>query len=196
MTPQERAVTQTPITTTIPTTTLTMPFAVRSLSPKKPTRFDLTAKPAEKLVIAADLGITAVHWFSFKGAFHPVGRRDVRLEAVLEAEVEQPCGITLVPVRTRITEQVTRLYLSDWQTPTGSEVEIAADDEAEPLPDVIDVAAVGVEALSLALPAYPRAPGAELGQMVHAEPGTAPLSDDAVKPFAGLAGLRDTLGKT
>ncbi len=188
--------TNTPTPTTAPTTTLTMPFAVRSLSPKKPTRFDLTAKPAEKLVIAADLGITAVHWFSFKGAFHPVGRRDVRLEAVLEAEVEQPCGITLAPVRTKITERVTRLYLADWQAPTGSEVEIAADDEAEALPDMIDAGIVGVEALSLALPPYPRAPGAELGHIVHAEPGTAPLTDDAVKPFAGLAGLRDKLGKT
>ena len=173
-----------------------LPFSVRSLSPKKPTRFDLAAKPAEKAQIAKDLNISAVHWFHFKGAFHPVGRRDVRLEAVLQAEVEQPCGITLAPVRSVITETVTRLYLADWQAPTGSEVEIAPDDEAEGLPDMIDVATVGIEALSLALPAYPRAPGAELGAMVHAEPGTPPLTNDAVRPFAGLASLRDKLGKT
>lgn len=175
---------------------LSLPFPIRSLSPKKPTRFDLKAKPAEKLLVAAALDITAVHWLSFKGAFHPVGRRDVRLDAELEAEVEQPCGITLAPVRTVIKEQVTRLYLADWQEPTAAEVEIASDDDAEPLPDVIDVATVAIEALSLALPPYPRAPGAELGAVVHAEPGTAPLTDDAIKPFAGLAALKDRLGKT
>ncbi len=174
----------------------TLPLAARGLSPKKPTRFDLVAKPAERAVIAAALGITAVHWFSFKGALHPVGRRDVRLEARLEADIEQPCSITLVPVRTRVTEEVTRLYLADWQEPTGAETEIAADDDAEALPAVIDLAEIGMEALSLALPAYPRAPGAELGAMVHAEPGTAALTDDAIRPFAGLAGLRDKLGKT
>jgi uncharacterized metal-binding protein YceD (DUF177 family) len=194
MTLQERAMTQSPTST--PILALTLPFPIRSLSPKKPTRFDLTATPAEKRVIAEGLGITAVHWFSFKGALHPVGRRDVRLEAVLEAEIEQPCGITLAPVRTKIVEQVARLYLADWAAPTATEVEIAADDDAEALPDVIDAAQVGIEALSLALPPYPRAPGADLGQMVHAEPGTAPLTDDAIRPFAGLAALRDKLGKT
>jgi uncharacterized metal-binding protein YceD (DUF177 family) len=173
----------------------TLPFPVRGLSPKKPTRFDLTAKPAEKLRMAAALGITAVHWLNFKGALHPVGRHDVRLEGQLEAEVEQPCGITLAPVRTKISEPVVRLYLADWQEPTGTETEIAADDEAEALPDVIDVAAISVEALSLALPAYPRAPGAELGAVQHTEPGVAPLTDDTIKPFAGLASLREKLEK-
>jgi Large ribosomal RNA subunit accumulation protein YceD len=174
---------------------MTMPFSVRGLSPKKPTRFDLKPTAAERAHMAADLGITAVLWFRLTGAFHPVGRRDFRLEATLEAEVEQPCGITLAPVRTKLLEQVMRLYLAEWQEPTGAEVEIAADDDAEPLPDVIDVAVVGLEGLSLALPPYPRAPGAELGQMVHAEPGTAALTDEAIRPFAGLAALKDKLGK-
>lgn len=174
---------------------MTMPFSVRGLSPKKPTRFDLKPTAAERVQMAAELGITAVLWFRLTGALHPVGRRDLRLEAVLEAEVEQPCGITLAPVRTKLTEQVTRLYLADWQEPEGTEIEIAADDEAEPLPDVIDVAVVAMEALALALPPYPRAPGAELGQMVHTEPGTEALTDEAIRPFAGLAALKDKLGK-
>ena len=48
-------------------------------------------------------------------------------------------------------------------------------------------------ALALALPLYPRAPGAELGQAVFAEPGTAPLKDEDLRPFAGLAGLKAKL---
>ena len=51
------------------------------------------------------------------------------------------------------------------------------------------------EALSLALPLYPRAPGAELGAQVFAPPGAEPLTDDVIKPFAGLAGLARSMKK-
>ncbi len=46
------------------------------------------------------------------------------------------------------------------------------------------------EALSLAVPAYPRVEGAELGAMIHAEPGVEPLNEETVKPFASLADLK------
>ena len=53
------------------------------------------------------------------------------------------------------------------------------------------------EALSLSVPEYPRAAEAELGEMTAEPEGAAPISDEDVKPFAGLAGLRDKLsGKT
>jgi hypothetical protein len=45
-----------------------------------------------------------------------------------------------------------------------------------------------VEALALALPAYPRKPGARL------EAVAGPGEDTVVKPFAALAALRDKLG--
>jgi hypothetical protein len=50
-----------------------------------------------------------------------------------------------------------------------------------------------IEALSLALPPFPRAADAEPVDITVTEPGAAPLDADAVKPFAGLAGLRDKL---
>jgi uncharacterized metal-binding protein YceD (DUF177 family) len=174
---------------------LTHPFPVRSLSPKKPTRFDLTPDAATRAAIATALEITAVDALSFKGELRPIGRRDIQLDAVLVARVEQPCGITLAPVKTAIRETVIRRYLADWAAPEGTEVEIPEDDTAEPLPDVIDVGTVAVEALTLALPLYPRAPGAELGQAVFAEPGAVPLTDGDLKPFAGLAALKDKIGK-
>lgn len=68
------------------------------------------------------------------------------------------------------------------------------DDSVEPLPDVIDVGVVATEALALALPLYPRAEGAELGEAVFTAPGEAPLRDGDLKPFAGLAALKDRLG--
>ncbi len=174
---------------------LTLPFPVRSLSPKKPTRFDLTPDAATRAAVAAALNITAIEALSFKGEFRPIGRRDVLLEAQLVARVVQPCGITLAPVKTAISETVIRRYVANWVDPDAAEVEIPDDDTSERLPDTIDAGAVALEALALALPLYPRAPGAELGQAVFAEPGEAPLTDADLKPFAGLAGLKDKLGK-
>jgi uncharacterized metal-binding protein YceD (DUF177 family) len=166
--------------------TQSLPFPVRSLSPRKPTRFTWRPDAATLAQLAETLGITAVRDLRFAGEIRPLARHDLALEATLEATVEQPCGITLAPVRTRIAERVTRRYLADWQEPTGTEVEIPEDDTSEALPDVIDAAAVAL---------YPRAPGAELGAVQHTEPGQTPLTDDAVKPFAGLAALKDRMEK-
>ncbi|MGL5011356.1 MAG: YceD family protein [Paracoccaceae bacterium] len=175
--------------------TLSLPFTVRNLSPRKATRFALKPDVAACAAVAAELGITAVRRLSFIGELRPAGRRDIVLEARLEAEVEQPCGITLAPVRTVIGEAVTRRYLADWVEPTGAEAEIPEDDTSEALPDVIDAGAVAIEALALALPLYPRAPGAELGRVVHTEPGQEALTDDAIKPFASLVAFKAQLEK-
>jgi uncharacterized metal-binding protein YceD (DUF177 family) len=63
------------------------------------------------------------------------------------------------------------------------------DDSTEPLPEIIDLTEVLREALALALPLYPRAPGAELGEAVFAAPGAAPIRDADLRPFAALASL-------
>jgi uncharacterized metal-binding protein YceD (DUF177 family) len=74
--------------------------------------------------------------------------------------------VTLTPVRAVIDEPVRRRYVADLPQPDGDEVEMPEDDTLEPMPEVIDLAEVAAEALALALPLYPRAPGAELGSVV------------------------------
>ena len=75
--------------------------------------------------------------------------------------------------------------------PSGTEILVdpEEDDEIEPLTDRIDLGLVAVEALALALPPYPRTPGATLAGEADAAP-----EDDAPKPFAALAALRGKLG--
>jgi uncharacterized metal-binding protein YceD (DUF177 family) len=172
---------------------LSLPFRTQGLSPRKPTRFAITPDLAVRTAVAQALGLTAVHGLSFKGELRPVGRRDVVLDAVLTARVEQPCGISLAPVVTDISEPVTRRYMADWKDPVGEEIEMPDDETTDPLPDVIDVGLVAVEALSLALPLYPRAAGAVLGEAVFAGSDTVPLRDGDLKPFAGLASLKARL---
>jgi uncharacterized metal-binding protein YceD (DUF177 family) len=88
---------------------------------------------------------------------------------------------------------VARRYLAEMPEPEGDEVEMPEDDTAEPLPATLDLFAVLSEALALALPQYPRAEDAELGEAVFAAPGVAPMTDEEAKPLAGLAALRDRL---
>ena len=84
--------------------------------------------------------------------------------------------------------------MQDYVEPDADEMEISAED-AEALPEIIDIAAIAIEALALALPLYPRAKGAEFGEATFAAPGVTPIKSADLRPFAGLASLADKLKK-
>lgn len=165
------------------------PYRTAALASRKPTRFAFTPDAAARRQIALALDLIELPRCSFKGEFQPQGRHDYLLNASLHAIVMQPCAISLAPVTTEIRETVTRCYSQEYVEPTGDETELQDDLDAEPLPEVVDIAAVAIEALLLALPLFPRAPGAVLGEISIAAPGVQPLDDAALMPFAGLAGL-------
>lgn len=172
------------------------PFPVSDLSNAAPTPFETQPDADARAELADALGLLALRKLRFSGTIAAEGKRDWRLDGKLGATVVQPCVVTLDPVTTRIDVPVTRRFLAEM--PQGAEgdegeIEMAEDDSIEPLPRVIDVSAVMAEALALHLPLYPRASGADLGEAVFTEPGLAPMRDEDAKPFAGLAGLRDTL---
>jgi uncharacterized metal-binding protein YceD (DUF177 family) len=168
-------------------------FRTGGLSPRKPTRFDFAPDATERERLAVDLGLLALRRLHLKGEITPNGRDELVLTARLLAEGDQPCVVTLVPVPARVDEPVRRRYVAGLKAPDGDEVEMPADAEAEPLPEMIDLAEIAAEALALALPLYPRAPGAMLGPAIHAASGIAPLTDADLKPFAGLAALAGKL---
>lgn len=164
---------------------------------------DLSAKSGRDVVLEPDadamaamadrIDVSALRKLRLEGRLVPEGRRDWRLEARLGATVVQPCVVTLDPVTTRIDVPVLRRFVAGYVPPKGDEVEMPDDVSIDPLGDVIDLGAVLEEELVLALPLYPRKDGADLGQAVFAEPGTAPMTDEDARPFAGLAALRDRL---
>ena len=166
-----------------------LPFKVASIAGRTSTHVRFRPSVPERAAIAQALGLVALPELTFDGDIRPSGKRDMVLEGKLAARVVQPCSVTLEPVTTAISDAVRRLYLSDWKAPEADEFEIPEDDTQEVLPEVIDAAAVAVEALALALPLYPRAPGVELGEAVFTEPGRAALREGDLKPFAALAGL-------
>jgi uncharacterized metal-binding protein YceD (DUF177 family) len=172
-------------------------FRVSDLASRRPTTFDLQPDAEARAAIAVQLGVPAVKKLRFSGEIAPSGARSWTLTGALGATVVQPCVVTLEPVTTRIDETVERRFVPEetlGEVEPGSEMEIPEDTSAEPLGSVISVHDAMVESLLLALPLYPRADDAELGDAVFAEDGVKPLKDEDTKPFAGLAALRDKLG--
>ncbi len=168
-------------------------FRTGGLSPRKPTRFSYAPNAEARAALASELGLLGLHAMQFRGEITPVGRDEMVLTAQLTAVADQSCIVTLVPVRSRVDEAVRRRFIAGLAPPDGEEVEMPEDDTTEPMPEVIDTAAIAAEALMLALPLYPRAPGAELGVIAAAPEGVVPLSDADLKPFAGLAALAGKL---
>jgi len=165
--------------------------------PKGATRnFEIVPPTPVLRTISEELGITGLRKLRFEGEILPEGKRDWRLEAKLGATVTQPCVVSLEPVTTRIDAQILRRYLSEMDEPDLEEVEMPEDDLSEPLPATLDLVEVMVEALALHLPLYPRADGIEPAQIEAIPPGAEPITEETVKPFAGLAGLRDKLGSS
>lgn len=171
------------------------PMTVATLSRGRPNAFDLRPEGEEILKIAAFLRINKVEDLRFKGDLMAEGDDGWRAEGRLTANVTQDCVVTLRPVGQKIDEPVRRQYLPEDQMATMSEVDLDpdSDDDPEAYSDVIDPGQLAIEALALALEPYPRVSDAELDQSRFAPPGIEPLSDDDLKPFAGLAALKEKL---
>ncbi len=160
------------------------------------TEFALDPDASLRAEFAEELGVRAVKKLRLHGTVRAEAKHDWRLDARLGATVVQDCVVTLEPVTTRIDVDVIRSYRVDLPEPAGDDLEMPEDDTIEPLPRQLDLQELMMEALALALPDYPRAPGVELGEAVFAAPGVAPMTDDDAKPLAGLAAFRDKLQET
>lgn len=157
---------------------------VAHLNPNQPNGFALTADAARRNDIAGDLGLSKLKQLAFSGHINAQGRDDWQLRGTLTAEVVQPCVVTLKPVTSRIHTEVTRQYVRHFPTSDAEEVEMS-DDEIMPLEAFIDIEALMIEELILAIPDYPRAPGADLDAPASEDPST----EDRRRPFADLGKL-------
>ncbi|HET9068016.1 MAG TPA: DUF177 domain-containing protein [Amaricoccus sp.] len=164
--------------------------------------FDIAPEPREAEALARLLDARSVRKMRFRGRLEPLAGGGWQLAASLGATVVQSCVVTLDPVTTRIDQRVQRTFLPETAA-LGAEILVdpEEEDEIEPLTDRIDLGRVAVEALALALPAYPRKPGASLpdaggasGTGGRTGGGEGPADEeDGRRPFAALAALRGKL---
>lgn len=153
---------------------------VAHLNPRGDNRFALEPDAETRSAIAAELDLLDLPRLAFQGNIRAEGGEAWALSGRLTARVVQPCVVTLKPVRTDLSEEVERHYTPHLHAPEGEEVEMP-DETLEPLGQFIDLSAVMIEELALALPEYPRAPDASLGGGAAEDD-----SPDTRRPFAGL----------
>ncbi|MEL6978208.1 MAG: hypothetical protein AAGM38_05965 [Pseudomonadota bacterium] len=180
------------------------------------------ADAQERAAIAALHALVELSDLSFHARLEPYLQDGWRLTGRLSARAVQRCVVTLEAVSAEIEEPFERLWrpeaaLGDGgarsadaaagalaaieaeagATPDGA-LRLNADGlddapEIEPTPDPIDPAAVALETFTLALDPYPRASGAAFESLAHGPPGSAPLTDEAARPFSALETLKAQL---
>ena len=165
------------------------------LSRRQPTPFD--HRPEQSLLseIAGFLDLLSLDRLRFKGQVEPWGADGWRLHARLTARGAQACVVSLEPVPEKIDSEVVRCFLPRPLIDDTQTIDLSLDDEDDPDPvdDRIDVGAVAVEELSLALNSYPRAEDAEIERPTAEPPGAAMLTEASLKPFASLADLKQRM---
>lgn len=164
--------------------TLSQRLRVAHLSPERKNTFSFAANTEERAAIAEDLGLLGLENFSFEGAVTAEGKREWRLRGRMRARIVQECVITLEPVKTRLDEEVLRIFSPDLAAPDSEEAEMG-DDSLEELGQFIDIGDIALETLALSLPPYPRKDGAALPE------ADAPPAEETEtrRPFAGLGDL-------
>ncbi len=153
----------------------------------KPSVMTLEADAGERAAIAKAYGCLAVH--DLRGELK-LSRKgdDLRVSGMLLAEVDQPCVVTLEPVRALIREEVALVFAPPTERPARAgeaeeeDIGLADEDPPEALIDGrADLGEALLQFFALALDPYPRKPGAAFAQ---------PEGADLAHPFAALARLK------
>lgn len=178
------------------------------LSRARPFQQNFETDAAERAAIADFLDLASLDQFSFEAHLTPKGKDGWRLDGEVRAAGAQRCGVTLEPVPFDVAvpavrvwspdageEDLSQAFEIDVDAATAASWAAGSEDaeaDVERLPDPLDLGAVALETLALALDPYPRASGvSDFEPVVAGPPGVAPLTDEAAKPFAGLAALKN-----
>jgi len=154
--------------------------------------FNETPSESEAEAIRNALGLRGLRKLRFQGEISPLGKRGWLVSGDLGASITQSCVVSLEPVKTRIDTNVNLRFLPASMIEDDTPEDVLEDD-VEALESVIDLGHVAVEALSLAMPDYPRLDSADIVQATATPAGAAPIKDEDTKAFAGLGSLRDKL---
>jgi uncharacterized metal-binding protein YceD (DUF177 family) len=151
----------------------------------EPFRQEIAAGEAEREALARRFDLLAVDRLAAEVELVRQGTDSILLRASFEAAFVQSCVLTLEPVDGAMAANFTLRYGPPEAETPGAEIQESAEDEPafEPLVgDVIDIGEAVAQEFSLALPSFPRSPGATL-EIDETPPDGG--------PFAALSRLAD-----
>jgi uncharacterized metal-binding protein YceD (DUF177 family) len=147
----------------------------------------LKASHAQRERIAADLGIPSITRLDAHFTVIPSRSGIFSVKGIVSADLEQICVVSLEAFQVMVSETVDLRYMEEERlaVPSKKEVERMLDEEDPPEPIVggsIDLGALAVEFVALALAPFPRKPG--IAFAVEAK------GEKSENPFAVLASLK------
>lgn len=147
----------------------------------EPYRQQIVASEGERDALAQRFGLVSLDRFTAEVELVREPAGTILLTATFEADFAQECTVTLDPVEGTVAERFQLRY----GPPEAEETVPSGDDDPafEPLTgEAIDIGEAVAQEFSLALPLFPRAPGAiiEVGEAEGAE---------EERPFAALSKL-------
>jgi uncharacterized metal-binding protein YceD (DUF177 family) len=167
------------------------PLDVARLRARGGEGFDISPNAAETAALVGLFGARGLSGLRFSGTLAAQGRSNWALQGLLEATIIQSCVVSGVPVTTHVSQPVRRLFVPA-PASAGIDIDPEEDADVEVLGPVIDLGLIATEELALAVPEYPRAPGAELDPAWSGDGGQGD-DEGQDKPFDALRALRDRL---
>ncbi len=160
------------------------PIAIDSLDDGRATS-SIAATAAECAALAKRFGLVGLDRLEARIELRRRRGGVIAVNGDLRADITQTCIVTLEPVPARIEESFAVSYTREHRHVAVHEVALDPDaEQPEPVDGgAIDLGELTAQQLSLALPPYPRAPGAQFDPIDSGEAA-------AAKPFAGLARLK------
>jgi uncharacterized metal-binding protein YceD (DUF177 family) len=154
----------------------------------EPFRQDIAATAAECAALARRFDLLALDRLCARVELSRLGKDRFVLHAAFEADFVQSCVVTLDPVKGAASEEFTLIY-----GPPEAEAEIGGtvedDFDFEPIVGTaIDVGEAVSQQFALALPPFPRLPGANVEAEMSLEDQSGPLA-------AALSRLADRRGE-
>jgi uncharacterized metal-binding protein YceD (DUF177 family) len=161
---------------------------------EQPRMMEIAAEPAERAALAARFGLIAIDRLEAALAISR-SNEEISVDGTLEAEVIQACIASgapvpahlIVPFDIRFRPQPATGHADEELELGESELDVVFYDKAE-----IDLGEAVAETLSLNLDPYPRSSEADA---ILREAGVKREGEEEKGPFAGLAALKDKLGK-
>jgi len=152
--------------------------------------YEFAADAGERAALARRFDIVALDHFAATVRLARRGR-DILLSAEITADAVQLCGVTLEPFSSRITDSAAVLYRHE---PPPEEFAVEDADYELLAGDTIDIGEAVAQQLSLALPPFPRAPGATVPVLEGDDETSSFVQSSADErivphPFAELAKL-------
>lgn len=161
-----------------------------------PLHVAISAEGDELKALAAHWGVDAVDSFSADLELGQWKRDGIRVAGRVRARIRQSCVVTLEPVEQVVDEPIAAIYVPEGsklsRRKAASDGEIVIDAEGPDMPetftgDTLDVGAVAVEFVAMAIDPYPRKSGVGPGDHIESEGDE---DGEGTSPFAALNALK------